>query len=152
MSEGYVHREIGNSETGNGKNWDQSTLLLGTSEMKWKGAGQISSDEQTVYFSGHEKNKVNGVGFICDKRLAKCVLGFNPISDRVISIRLQCKPANVTLIQLYAPTSDAEDEVIDNFYECIQQAIKDSSSRDVQFNNSLFASQIAERALQKAVT
>ena len=73
----------------------------------------------------------HGEPFICTDELKRCVLGFNTISDRVLTIRLQCKPVNMTVIQIYAPTSTAEDEEIEHFYEMVQKVVDETPKGDV---------------------
>lgn len=89
--------------------------ILGVSELRWSGLGHFNSSDCTVYYCGSDSRRRNGVGFICSHDIKKCVMGYNPVSDRIISLRLQCRPMNVTIIMVYAPTSDAEDEVLDDF-------------------------------------
>ena len=85
--------------------------LLGVSEMKWTGMGHIKSDNHEVYYCGQDAQIRNGVAFICTTdEIRRCVMGFNPVSDRIATIRLQCKPVNITVLQVYAPTSTAEEE------------------------------------------
>ena len=87
--------------------------ICGLSEVRWTGKGHFSLDDgHTVYYSGSDRLRRNGVGFILSRQTAKSVLGYNPISDRLISIRLQAKPVNISVIQVYAPTSTADDEAI----------------------------------------
>lgn len=106
--------------------------LLGISETRWTGKGHFTSSEgHTVYFSGNEKGGQKGVAFIANQHIAKRVLGYNPINDRLISLRLQAKPINITVIQVYAPTSSATDDVIDEFYNQLQDTLDTASKRDV---------------------
>lgn len=72
--------------------------MLGITELKWIDMSQFNSEEHGIYYSGHGKHKTNGIVFICDKSLKKCILGFNPVRDRIISNRLQCKPTIVTVV------------------------------------------------------
>ena len=81
--------------------------LLGISEMKWTGMGNFTSDEYEIYYSGQETLKRNGVAFICNNEIRRCVLGCNPVDNRIATIRIQCKPINITVVQIYAPTSSA---------------------------------------------
>ena len=87
----------------------------------------------TVYFSGNEKGGKKGVAFIANQHTAKRVLGYNPINDRLISLRLQAKPINITIIQVYAPTSSATDDVMDEFYNQLQDTLDTASKRDAVF-------------------
>ena len=73
----------------------------------------ISLTEATIQSnSGNNDDRNNGVGFICTKRIANCVLGYNQVSDRIMTLRVQGHPINITIIQAYAPTSTAKEEVI----------------------------------------
>ena len=60
-------------------------------------------------------------------------MGFNPVSDRIATIRLQCKPVNMTVLQVYAPTSTAEEEVMEEFYEKVQNVVDDIPRGDVLY-------------------
>ena len=65
----------------------------------------------------------NGVAFICTDEIRRCVMGFNPVSYRIATIRLQCKPVNMTVLQVYAPTSTAEEDAMEDFYETVQHVV-----------------------------
>ena len=83
-------------------------------------------------YSGKEEGKrERGVGFILDKSAAKSFLGFNPISERVITLRLQGRPMNTTIVQVYAPTSTASDETMEDFYGQLQDALDKIPSKDM---------------------
>ena len=84
--------------------------LLGVSEMKWTGMGHFKSDKQEVYCCGQDAQRRNGVAFVCTDDIRRCVMGFNPARDRIATIRLPCKPVNMTVLQVYAPTTTAEEE------------------------------------------
>ena len=93
--------------------------LLGISEMKWTGMGHFTSDEHAIYYCGQDTLQRNGVTFICNNKFRRCVMDFNPINDRIATIRIQCKPINITVVQVYAPTSSSEEEDIEAFYEIV---------------------------------
>ena len=97
--------------------------LLGVSEMKWTGMGHFKSDNHEVYYCGQDAQRRNGVAFICTDEIRRCVMGFNPVSDRIATIRLQCKPVNMTVLQVYAPKSTAEEEEMEEFYEKVQHVV-----------------------------
>ena len=106
--------------------------ICGLSEVRWTGKGHFSlEDRHTIYYSGPDKLRRNGVGFILSREAARCVLGYNPISDRMISIRLQAKPVNISIVQVYSPTSTADDEEIDSFYHELQETINKIPSKDI---------------------
>ena len=71
-------------------------------------------DDYHIYYCGQESHRRNGVALIVNKRVGKAVLGYNLKNDRMISIRIQ---GNITVIQIYSPSTDAEEAEIDQFYE-----------------------------------
>ncbi|XP_072025345.1 craniofacial development protein 2-like [Amphiura filiformis] len=92
--------------------------------VRWTGKGNFSLDNgRTIYYSGSDRLKRSGVGFILSRETAKRVLGYNPISDRLITIRLQARPVNISVVQAYAPTSTADDETINSFFHELQETI-----------------------------
>ena len=97
--------------------------ILGISELHWAGSGYFNSDDYTVYYSGNENIRRNGVAFIANKKIATAVQGFSTINDRIISIRIDGKPRPLTILQVYAPTTDAKQEDIEKLYTNLQQAI-----------------------------
>ena len=82
--------------------------ILGISELKWTGMGEFNSDDHYIYYCRQESLRRNGVAIMVNRRVRNAVLGCNLINDRMISVRLQGKPFNITVIQIYAPTSNAE--------------------------------------------
>ena len=91
--------------------------ILGISELKWTGMGEFNSDDHYIYYCGQESLRRNGAAFIVTKRVQNAVLGCNLKYDRMISIRFQGKPFNITVIQIYALTSNAEEAEVDRYYE-----------------------------------
>ena len=83
-----------------------------------------------------------------DRVTARSLLAYNPIRDRCIGIRLQAKPVNVTLIQVYAPTSTADEEECDRFYEHVQQAIDLAPKRDMLFVIGDWSTNIGQSAVK----
>ncbi|CAF3805374.1 unnamed protein product [Rotaria socialis] len=81
--------------------------ILGISELKWTGNGHFTSGNYEVYYSGSQNTRKNGVAMVLNKKLINSVIGYYPKNDRMISIRLQGKPTNVTIIQIYAPTNSS---------------------------------------------
>ena len=70
--------------------------VLGVAELRWKGMGHFNSETHKVFYSGNEASTRNGVAFLVAKKTADSVLGYNPISDRIITIRLYAQPVNLT--------------------------------------------------------
>ena len=83
--------------------------ILGISELKWTGMGELNSDDHYIYYCGQESLRRNGVGIMVNKRVRNAVLGCILRNDRMISVRFQGKPFNITVIHVYAPTSNAEE-------------------------------------------
>ena len=91
--------------------------ILGISELKWKGMGEFNLDGHYIYYCGQESLRRNGVAIMVNKRVRNAVLGCNLKNDRMISVRYQGKPFNITVIQVYAPTGNAEEAEVERFYE-----------------------------------
>ena len=92
--------------------------ILGISELKWTGMGKFNSDDHYIYYyCGQESLRRNGVAIIVNKRVLNAVLGCNLKNDRMISVRFQGKPCNITVIQDYALTSNAEEAEVERFCE-----------------------------------
>ena len=94
--------------------------ILGISKLKWTGIGEFNSDDHYIYYCGQESLRRNGVAIMVNKRVQNAVLGCNLRNDRMISVRLQGKPFNIRVIQIYAPTSKAEEAEVEQFYENLQ--------------------------------
>ena len=95
--------------------------ILGINEPKWTGMGEFNSDDHYTYYCGQESLRWNGVAIMVDKRVRNAVLGCNLKNDRMISVRLQGKPFTITVIQVYAPTSNAEEAEVEQFYEDLKE-------------------------------
>ena len=83
--------------------------------------GEFNSDDHYTYYCGQESLRRNGVAIMVNKRVRKAVLGCNLKNDRMISVRFQGKPFNITVIQVYAPTRNAE---VKRFYEDLQDLLE----------------------------
>ena len=89
--------------------------ILGISELKSTGMGEFNSDDHYIYYCGKESLSRNGVAIIVNKRVRNAVLGCNLKNDRMISVRFQGKAFNIMVIQVYAPTTNAEEAEIEQF-------------------------------------
>ena len=107
--------------------------ILGISELKWTGMGEFKSDDHYIYFCGQESRRRNGVAIMVNKRVWNAVLGCNLKNDRMISVRLQGKPFNIMVIQVWAPTNNAEEAEIERFYEDLQDSLELTPKKDVLF-------------------
>ena len=91
--------------------------ILGINKLRWTGMGEFNSDYHYIYYCKQESLRRNGVDILVNKRVWIAVLGCNLKNDRMISVRFQGKPFNITVIQVYAPTSNAEEAEVEQFYE-----------------------------------
>jgi len=107
--------------------------ILGISELKWIGMGDFKSDDHYIYYCRQESLRKNGVAIMVNKRVRNAVLGCNLKNDRMISVCFQGKSFNITVIQVYAPTSNAEEAEVEWFYEDLQDLLELTPKRDLLF-------------------
>ena len=107
--------------------------ILGISELKWTGMGEFNSDDHYIYYFRQESLGKNRIAIIVNKRVQNAVLGCNLKNDRMICVCFQGKPFNITVIQVYAPTSDAEEAEVEGFYEDLQDLLELTPKKDVLF-------------------
>ena len=98
--------------------------ILGISELKWTGMSEFNSDDHYIYYSGQQSLRRNGVAITVNKRVQNAVLGCNLKNDRMISVHFQGKIFNIMAIQVYAPTSNAEEAEVERFYEDLQDLLE----------------------------
>ena len=98
--------------------------ILGISELKWMEMGKFNSDDHYIYYCGQEYHRRNGVALIINKRIQSAVLVCNLKTDRMISVHFQGKPFNITVIQVYAPTSNAKEAEVEQFCEDLQDLLE----------------------------
>ena len=103
------------------------------SELKWIGMGDFNSDDHYIYYCGQESLRRNGVAIVVNKRVRNAVIGCNLEKDRMISVCFQGKPFNITVIQVYAPTSNAEEAEVEQSYEDLQDLLELTPQKDVLF-------------------
>ena len=99
-------------------------------ETHWTEEGKIVQENPTMIYSGGENHR-NGVRIVMKNSVAKSMMGFWAISDRVIMMKLEAKPFNINVMQVYAPTQGHDGEEIENFYQEIQNGIKYAKSDEV---------------------
>ena len=107
--------------------------ILGISELKWTGMGEFNSDDHYIYYCRQESLRRNGVAIMVNKRVRNAVLGCNLKNNRMISVCLQGKPFNITVIQVYALTRNAEEAKVEQFYEDLQDLLELTPPKDVLF-------------------
>ena len=83
--------------------------ILGISKLKWTGMVEFNSDDHYIYYCGQESLRRIGVTIMVNKRVRNAVLGCNVKNNRMISVHCQGKPFNITVIQVYALNSNAEE-------------------------------------------
>ena len=88
---------------------------VGISKLRWTGMGEFNSDDHYIYYWGQESLRRNEVAIMLNKRVQNAVLGCNPKNDKMISVRFQGKPFNITVIQAYTPSSKAEEAEVEWF-------------------------------------
>ena len=98
--------------------------ILGISKLKWTGTGEFNSDEHYIYDCGQESLRRNGVAIMVNKGVQNAVLGYSLKNDRMISVRFQGKPFNITVIQVYALPSNAEEAEVEWFYDDLQDLLE----------------------------
>ena len=94
--------------------------ILEISKLKWTGMGEFKSDDPFIYYCGQESLRRHGIAYTVNKRIRNAVIGCNFKNDRMISVCFQGKPFNITVIQVYAPTSNTEEAEVERFYEDLQ--------------------------------
>ena len=94
---------------------------------------EFNSEDHCIYYCGQESLRRNGLAIIVNKRVRNAVLGCNLKNDRTISVRFQGKPFSITVIQVYAPTSNTEEAEVERFYEDLQDLLVLTPPKDVLF-------------------
>ena len=107
--------------------------ILGISELKWTGMGECNSDDHYIYHRGQESLRRNGASLIVNKRAQTTVLGCNLKNDRLNSSHFHGKPLNITVTQVYVPTTNAEEAEVERFYEDLQDLLDLTPKKDVLF-------------------
>ena len=105
--------------------------ILGICELKWNEMGEFNSDNHYIYYCGQEFLRRNGIAILVNERVQNAVLGCSLRNDRMISVRIQGKPFNITVIRVYALTSNAEE--VERFYEYLQDLLELIPKKDVLF-------------------
>ena len=105
--------------------------ILGINKLKWTGIGEFNSDDHYIYYYGQESLRRNGVAIMVNKGVQNAVLGCNLKNDRMISVCFQGKPFNVTVIQVYAPTSNAEEAEVEWSYEDLKDLLELTTKKEV---------------------
>ena len=107
--------------------------ILGISELKWTGMGEFNSDDHYIYYCGQEYLRRNGIAITVNKRIRNAVLGCNLKNNGKISVHFQGKPFNITVIQIYALTSNAEEAEVEWFCEDLQDLLELAPKKDFHY-------------------
>ena len=107
--------------------------ILGISELRRTGMDEFNSDDHYIYYCGQDSLRRNGVAIMVNKRVRNAVLGRSLKNDRMISVHLQGKPFSITVIQVYVPTSNAEEAEVERFYKDLQDLLEQTPRKDVLF-------------------
>ena len=107
--------------------------ILDISELRWTGMGEFHSDDHYIYYCGQKSLRKQEVAIIVSKRVQNAVPGFNLKNDRMISVCFQGKPFHITIIQIYAPTSNAEEAEVEWFHEDLQDLLELTPQKYVLF-------------------
>jgi len=103
--------------------------ILGLAEMRWTASEEMHGCK--VIWSGNEQKHEAGVGFLLSKRAREALLGNKPVSDRVMVARFQAQPFNMSVVQVYAPTSDGTNEQVEQFYADLETTLDDIPKKDI---------------------
>ena len=97
--------------------------VLGVSEMRWTGQGEIRSGDYTVYFSVGECAE-RGVAIVVHKNIVRSVVKKIVCNDRIIAVKLKAKPVNILIMQVYMPASEYEDDEVEKLYDTIEEILE----------------------------
>ena len=109
--------------------------ILEISGLKWIGMDEFNSYDHYIYYCGQESHGRNGVALIVNKRVQNAVLGCDLKNNRMISVHFQGKPFNITVIQVYAPTTNAEEAEAEWFYEDLQDLLELTPPKKMSFSS-----------------
>ena len=105
--------------------------ILGLAEVRWTGQGEINGGE--VIWSGEDKEHARGVGFYLSKRARGAMIGYYPVSPRIMAARFRGSPFDIAVVQIYAPTADSTEEDIEHFYEQLEDTMAAIPRKDVKY-------------------
>ena len=104
--------------------------LCGLCEVRWEGQGHFTTLEgHTIIYSGRTTQGRSGVAIWVHKKIFGSILGYEPINDRILTVRLKAKPRNITVIQAFGPTTSATEEELEKLYEDLSRAVKQIPKR-----------------------
>ena len=98
--------------------------ILGISELKWTGMSEFNTDDHYIYYCGQKSLRRNGVAIMVNNRVLNTVLRCSLKNNRMISVHFQRKPFNITVIQVYPPTSNAKEAEVEWFCDDLQDLLE----------------------------
>jgi exonuclease III len=101
-------------------------------EISWSGSEFFYSGDFTVCYSGNKKKRQFGTGFLINKKYKHLIMGFNPETDRICSLRIRGIFFNTTIICAHAPTEEKEELQKDNFYEDLERIYRKAPKYDIK--------------------
>ena len=104
--------------------------VLGVSELRWKGQGEISSGDYTVYYSGGERAE-RGVARVVHKSIVRSVVKKIVCNDRIIALKLKAEPVSILIMQVYMPTSEFEDDEVEKLYDTAEENLEEEGKGDI---------------------
>jgi len=129
-----------------------SMKLVGLAEVRWQGKGHFTTENgNMLIYSGPEASHEHGVGVWLDKSVSKAVSRYNPINERMMIVHLNAKPVNITLCQVYAPTSAADEGEIEAFYDTLQDVLDSAPSQDVKIVMGDFIAKVGSDVQLKGI-
>ena len=126
--------------------------ILGCSEVRWPNSGKTIMDEYHIYYSGDDtaRNR-NGVAIIIKREIAKAVIGFTPMSDRVALLKIKSGPSHTNIIQVYAPTAESTEEEIERFYQTLEDSLKLTKKHEINIVMGDFNAKIGQGTVENVV-
>ena len=106
--------------------------VFGLSEVRWKNSGRFTTDEHVMIYSGHQTEHKHGVGVLLSKQVAKLMMGFDALSDRILLVKIVRKPFDLVIVQVYAPTSTSPEDEIEKLYDDLDSAYKMCGSQEMK--------------------
>lgn len=105
--------------------------IVGLCETHWKGSGHFDTENNRVYFSGNDSSSFSGVAIAIPKKLSNAVLGYNPVSDRIMTIKIDAAPMALNIVQVYAPTGNANENEVEDFYNKLETTMSSIPNREM---------------------
>src|SRR6218665_4052132 len=103
--------------------------ILGIAEMRWTKAGEMEGGK--ILWSGDESRHEAGVGFLLGNRARNALMGYKPVSDRILAARFRAQPYNITVIQVYAPTAASTEEDLEDFYNNLTETVEEVPKQEI---------------------